>query len=62
MATLTAPQPPPSWTHTPEDVLRIMKEAIAKDKNLLDNIAALPASECSFETVRSIETFMLLLA
>ena len=52
MASLTPPQPPPTWTHTPEDVKRITKELIEKDKQLTDKIAALAPEECNFETVR----------
>ena len=51
MANLTPPQPPPVWTHTPEDVLNLTKEAIRKDREVQDRIAKLPASECNFETV-----------
>ena len=51
MANLTPPQPPPVWTHTPEDVLSLTKEAIEKDRAVQDKIGKLPASECNFETV-----------
>ncbi|KAF7314180.1 Thimet oligopeptidase [Mycena kentingensis (nom. inval.)] len=48
---MTPPQPPPSWTHTPADVLRLTKEIIEKDKAINDKIAALPSAECNFESV-----------
>jgi hypothetical protein len=51
MANLTPPHPPPSWTHTPEEVLKLTKEAIEKDRAVQDQIAKLPASECNFDTV-----------
>jgi len=51
MANLTPPQPPPLWTHTPEDVLKLTKEAIEKDRVVQDQIAKLPAPECNFDTV-----------
>lgn len=51
MANLTPPHPPPVWTHTPEDVLNLTKEAIKKDREVQDKIAKLPASECNFDTV-----------
>jgi hypothetical protein len=51
MANLTPPQPPPVWTHTPEDVLNLTKEAIKKDREVQDKVAKLPASECNFDTV-----------
>ena len=51
MTNLTPPQPPPVWTHTPEDVLRLTKEAINKDREVQDRVAKLPVSECNFDTV-----------
>jgi hypothetical protein len=51
MANLTPPQPPPVWTHTPEEVLTLTKEAIKKDREVQDQVAELPASECNFDTV-----------
>jgi hypothetical protein len=51
MANLTPPQPPPVWTHAPEDVLNLSKEAIKKDREVQDKVAKLPASECDFDTV-----------
>ena len=54
MANLAPPQPPPVWTHTPEDVLNLTKEAINKDREVEDNVAKLPASECNFDTVSAI--------
>ena len=51
MANLTPPQPPPVWTHTPEEVLYLTKEAIEKDREVQDRIGKLPVSECNFETV-----------
>ena len=54
MASLTPPQPPPTWTHSPEDVLRITKEQIQKHKESLDKIGALKEEESNFETVRRV--------
>jgi hypothetical protein len=51
MANLTPPQPPPVWTHTPEVVLTLTKEAINKDREVQDRVAKLPPSECNFDTV-----------
>ena len=48
---LIPPQPPPVWMHTPEDVLRLTKEAIEKDQRVQNQVARLPASECNFNTV-----------
>ncbi|KAJ7095922.1 metallopeptidase MepB [Mycena belliarum] len=49
--TLSAPQPPPDWTHTPEDVSRLTKESIAKHRAVEDKIGALQSSQCTFESV-----------
>ncbi|KAI9465435.1 Metalloprotease [Lactarius psammicola] len=48
---LTPPQPPPIWTHTPGDVIRLTREAIDKDREVQDRVAKLPASKCNFDTV-----------
>ncbi|KAJ7780594.1 metallopeptidase MepB [Mycena maculata] len=48
---IPAPQPPPDWTHTPEDVARLTKEAIASHRAVEDKIGALQPSECTFESV-----------
>lgn len=51
MANLKPPQPPPAWGHTPEDVIKLTKEAIDKDRDVQDRVAKLPTSECNFDTV-----------
>ncbi|KAH9080477.1 Metalloprotease [Lactarius deliciosus] len=51
MVNLTPPQPPPVWTHTPEEVIKLTKEAIDKDREVQDQVAKLPASECNFDTL-----------
>jgi len=51
MANLTPPQPPPVWTHTPEQVVTLTKEAIKKDREVQDQVGKLLASECNFDTV-----------
>ncbi|KAF7291588.1 Metallopeptidase MepB [Mycena chlorophos] len=48
---LTPPFPPPAWNDSPEDVIRITKELIAKDRALDDKIGALKPEECNFESV-----------
>lgn len=52
MASLTPPQSPPKWTHTAKEILDLTKEQIEKHKVAEDKVAALPPSECSFESVR----------
>ena len=51
MTSLTPPQPSLKWTHTAEDVMRLTKEAIEKDRDLLDKVAALPPSDCNMASV-----------
>ncbi|EGN98007.1 hypothetical protein SERLA73DRAFT_109304 [Serpula lacrymans var. lacrymans S7.3] len=51
MPSITPPQAAPSWSHTPEQVLSLTKDAIAKYTEVLDKVAALPASGCNFESV-----------
>ncbi|KII91031.1 hypothetical protein PLICRDRAFT_39628 [Plicaturopsis crispa FD-325 SS-3] len=51
MASLTPPQAAPSWTHSPEDVLKLTKEAIESEKQLQDKVATLAPEECNFESV-----------
>lgn len=51
MASLTPPQAPPSWIHTPEEVVSVTKRALAQNKAVSDKVAALPEAECNFETV-----------
>lgn len=51
MVSLTPPQNPPRWDHTPEEVVRLMKDAITKYKSVSDEVAALPSIECNFNTV-----------
>ena len=53
MASLTPPQPAPTWTHTADDVLRLTKEAIERDKTALDKVAALKPEECNFDSASS---------
>ncbi|KAJ7288408.1 metallopeptidase MepB, partial [Mycena rebaudengoi] len=48
---LTAPQPPPDWNHSPEDVLRLTKEAITQHRAVKDKVGALKPSECNYESV-----------
>ncbi|KAG2357602.1 hypothetical protein BDR07DRAFT_1453044 [Suillus spraguei] len=51
MASLTPPQAPPKWNHTPEEVLSITRQALAQNKAVSDQVAALPETECNFETL-----------
>ena len=52
MASLNPPQAAPKWTHTPEEVLKLTKEAIEEERARQDKIAALKPEECTFESVR----------
>jgi len=51
MASLTPPQPPPSWQHTVEDIERLTTEALARDKQISDNIVQLPEDKLGFDNV-----------
>lgn len=51
MSSLVAPQPPPAWKHTPEEVLLLTNKAIEQAKLGLDKIAALDSKDCTFESV-----------
>ena len=53
MASLNPPQAAPKWTHSPEDVLKLTKDAIADYRALEDRVAALKPEECNFESVRN---------
>ncbi|KAK7048309.1 metallopeptidase MepB [Favolaschia claudopus] len=48
---IVPPQPPPEWTHTPDDVTRLTKEAIDTHRTVEDTVGALPASECTYESL-----------
>ncbi|CAK5270325.1 unnamed protein product [Mycena citricolor] len=49
---LTPPQAPPKWTHSPADVLDLVKAAIEKDRVVEDTVGALKPADCTFESVR----------
>ncbi|KAA1469830.1 metallopeptidase MepB [Dentipellis sp. KUC8613] len=51
MPGLTPPQPAPKWSHTAEDITRLTKEAIERDRELQDKVAKLKPEECTFESV-----------
>ncbi|KAF8895394.1 hypothetical protein BD779DRAFT_1660241 [Infundibulicybe gibba] len=48
---ITPPQPPPAWDHSPEDVTKLTKEIIEKDRALQDKIGALKPEECDFSSL-----------
>lgn len=51
MHPLTPPQPAPTWTHSAEDVMRLTKEAIADDRQVQNQVAALAPQDCNFSSV-----------
>ncbi len=53
MTSLNPPQAAPKWTHTPDEVLKLTKEAIEEERKRLDDIGALKSEDCTFESVRS---------
>lgn len=52
MTSLSPPQPPPRWDHSPKEVLDLTKAAIEHGKQILDKVGTLSAQECTFESVR----------
>lgn len=48
---LTPPQPPPSWDHSPGDITQLTNQLIAHDRALQDKIGALDPKDCNFESV-----------
>lgn len=48
---LSPPQPPPNWTHTPENIARLTTEAIDNHRAVEDKIGGLSPSECTYESV-----------
>lgn len=51
MANLTPPQAAPVWNHSAEDIVKLTKEAIERDRAVQDKVGALDAKDASFETV-----------
>jgi hypothetical protein len=56
MSSLTPPQPAPTWTHTADDVMRLTKEAIAKDQEVQDKVAALAPEDCNMSSVSCLQS------
>lgn len=56
MASLTPPQPAPTWTHTADDVMRLTKEAIKKDREVQDKVAALAPKDCNMSSVSDLRS------
>ncbi|KAG6830705.1 hypothetical protein H0H92_015181 [Tricholoma furcatifolium] len=48
---ITPPQPPPSWTHTPEELTRLNNDFIAANRAVQDSIGALAPKDCNFNSV-----------
>jgi hypothetical protein len=51
MPSLKPPQPPPSWSHTADDITKLTREAIARQRKLDDRVAGLSATDCNFDSV-----------
>lgn len=51
MASLSPPQSPPRWNHSPKEVLDLAAKAIDHAKDVLDKVGALSAQDCTFESV-----------
>jgi hypothetical protein len=61
MSSLTPPQPPPPWNHTTDDIAKLTKDAIAKDRDLNHKIAKLKEEDCNFDSVSRIKPPLLYL-
>jgi len=48
---LTPPQPAPVWNHTAEQILSLTKEAIERDREVQNKVAALDPKDANFESV-----------
>lgn len=51
---LTPPQPPPAWDHSAEDITRLTKELIEKDRAAQDKVGSLAPKDCNFNSVRKL--------
>lgn len=51
MASLIPPQPAPTWTHTPEQVMSLTKTAIEQDREVQDKVASLAPKDCNLSSV-----------
>ncbi|KIJ13498.1 hypothetical protein PAXINDRAFT_163685 [Paxillus involutus ATCC 200175] len=51
MASLTAPQAPPTWQHTVEEVDRLTTEALEKNKRVSDDVVKLPDDKLDFDNL-----------
>ena len=56
MTLLNPPQSAPSWTHSPDDLIRITKEAIEQHRKIADEVASIKDADCTFENVRTKKT------
>jgi hypothetical protein len=55
MTSLKPPQAPPPWNHSTEDIAKLTKDAIAKDRDLNDKIARLEEKDCNFDSVSRVK-------
>ncbi|KIJ66993.1 hypothetical protein HYDPIDRAFT_174274 [Hydnomerulius pinastri MD-312] len=51
MASLTPPQPPPTWQNTVEEIDKLTTEALEKNKKVTDEIVKLPADQLGFDNL-----------
>ncbi len=54
MTSLKAPQPPPVWKHSPEEVKKLTEEVLARVRSIHDQIAGIHPDKCDFESVRDL--------
>ena len=51
MPSLTPPQLPPKFDHTPSEITALTQEALDTNKALLDKVGSLKPEECNFNSV-----------
>jgi hypothetical protein len=51
---LIPPQSPPYWNHSPDDILKLTKEAIEYDRAIQDRVGRLDPKDCTFDSVSCI--------
>ncbi|GLB38470.1 putative peptidase family M3 [Lyophyllum shimeji] len=48
---ITPPQPPPSWSHSAEDITVLTEQFITANRGVQDKVAALAPKDCNFTSV-----------
>ena len=62
MSSITPLQAPPTWSHTPEELLELTKQALDRVKRIYDEVSALDAKDCNFESVSTYNSGLIISA